>query len=231
MIAQPDKKPAPIFVLTPIVGTIAFVVLYVVATLFYPGGSDVDKNAAGFSWLHNYWCNLLNDIAINGQPNQAKPIAITAMLILCITLSYFWFLFPKYIRVHTILGQTIQLSGALAMVIAFLLFTQINHDLVTNMASLFGVIATVGTFIGLYQVKWIGLFAFGLVNLLLVALNNYVYHSQGLTIYLPVLQKISFASFLIWICCINWHIYRLVYFSKKFVDANAGYYYSNNSRY
>lgn len=36
----------------------AFLLFYVVATFFYPGGSQLDKTASGFSWTQNYWCNL-----------------------------------------------------------------------------------------------------------------------------------------------------------------------------
>jgi hypothetical protein len=60
----------------------------------------------------------------------------------------------------------------------------------------------------LYKTKWFGLFAFGLLNVLLVGLNNYVYYSNGLIVYLPVIQKISFATFLIWVCCITIKLYR-----------------------
>ena len=93
------------------------------------------------------------------------------------------------------------------MTIAFFLFTNINHDLVTNLASTFGLIATVGTFVGLYKKKWFGLFTFGLLNILLVVANNYVYYTKGLIIYLPLIQKISFAAFLIWIGCIDVNLF------------------------
>ena len=89
------------------------------------------------------------------------------------------------------------------MSIAFLLFTDINHDLVTNIASIFGLTATVGTFVGLYKAKSFSLFAFGLFNIMLVGLNNYVYYNKGFILYLPVIQKVSFAAFLIWVCCID----------------------------
>lgn len=172
-----------------------FVMVYIIATFFYPGGSQVDKNSIGFSWINNYWCNLLNENAINGQHNPAKPIAMAGMLVLCLTLTFFWFLFPRYINIGKFAKRTIQISGTLSMTIAFLLFTDINHDLITNLASFFGFIATVGTFIGLYKTKWYGLFAFGLLNILFVGLNNYVYYNKELIIYLPVIQKISFATF------------------------------------
>jgi hypothetical protein len=211
-------KHKKIWVLTPIFGTILFVVLYVVATLFYPGGSQVDKNSIGFSWTNNYWCNLLNKKAINGQHNPAKPIAMTAMFVLCLTVTFFWFLFPRQINIGKFAKFAIQISGTLAMTIALFLFTNIDHDLIINIASFFGLIATFGTFIGLYKTKWYGLFVFGLLNLLIIGLNNYVYYKKGLIIYLPIIQKISFATFLVWVCSVDINLYRK---AKKLTSYNA----------
>ncbi|MBS1952173.1 MAG: hypothetical protein JST37_14285 [Bacteroidetes bacterium] len=207
-MTQQTDRTKNILALIPIFGTMLFVMLYIVATFLYPGGSQVDKNSIGFSWTNNYWCNLLNENAINGQSNSAKPVALTAMLILCLTLAFFWFSFPRQINLNNKLRLIIQISGMLAMTIAFFLFTNINHDLITNLASSFGAIATIGTFVGLYKNKWFGLFAFGLLNILLVGLNNLCYYDKELIVYLPVIQKISFATFLIWVCCININLYR-----------------------
>ena len=203
-------KAKNILLLTPIIGTLIFVILYFVATLYYPGGSQVDKNSIGFSWTNNYWCNFLNETAINGQTNPAKPIALTGMFVLCLTLSIFWYLFPKQINIDRRLKLTIQISGLIAMTIAFFLFTSINHDLVTNLATSFGAIATIGTFVGLYKQKWFRLFGFGLLNILLVGLNNLCYYNKEFIIYLPVIQKISFATFLIWICLIDLKLFRKI---------------------
>jgi hypothetical protein len=201
------RKSKIIFVLTPTLGTIIFIMLYFIATLYYPGGSQVDKNSIGFSWINNYWCNLLNENAMNGQRNPAKPIAMAAMFILCFSLSVFWILFPQHVKIGKNGKLVISIAGTLSMLVAFFLFTNINHDLITDVASFLGLIATIGTFIGLYKTKWIGLFVFGLLNILLVAVNNYVYFTKGLIIYLPLIQKISFATFLIWICSIDINLY------------------------
>jgi hypothetical protein len=194
--------------LAPLFGTMLFVLLYFIATLYYPGGSQIDKNAVGFSWQNNYWCNLLNEQAINEQPNAAKPIAMAAMFVLCITLILFWFLFPQYVLMSKKFAITIKVCGSFAMLTGCLLLTNINHDLITNLASGFGIIATVGIEIGLYKTGWRRLFIFGLLNFLLVGLNNYVYYSKALIIYLPIVQKITFALFLCWICLINIRLYR-----------------------
>ncbi len=199
-----------------------FLVLYIVSTLFYPGGSQADKHSDGFSWTNNYWCNLLNDNAINGQLNPAKPIAVTGLFVLCLTMASFWILFPIHINTGKFAKPAIQISGTLAAATAFFLFTDIDHDLVISLASIFGIVATIGTFIGLYKTKWYGLFAFGFLNLLLVGLNNYVYYNKELIIYLPIIQKISFAAFLIWVCGIDINLFRRSILSTATKDKNSG---------
>lgn len=198
-----------LWVLTPIFGTILFAILYIIATLYYPGGSQFDVNALGFSWANNYWCNLLNEKAINGQPNAAQPIALTAMSILSLALIFFWLFVPKYFKLNKNYKRTIQLCGTLAMIIGSLLFTNFDHDFITNIASLLGLIATTLMLIGLYKNGWKTLFYFGLGNITLLIANNFLYYNKGFIAYLPIVQKITFATFLIWICFIDLKIYRL----------------------
>jgi hypothetical protein len=50
-------------------------------------------------------------------------------------------------------------------------------------------------------------FCIGLFDLLLVALNNYLYHSNEM-MYLPIVQKISFLSFLVWFSFISINLYQ-----------------------
>lgn len=202
-----NLKENNIWLLAPIFGTLIFVLLYFFAAYVYPGGSQVNKNSIGFSWTNNYWCNLLNDKAINGQINPAKPIALCGMFVVCLTLAFFWISFPRQIIISKTLKLIIQFSGILAIIIASLLYTEVNHDLVTNVASSFGAIATMGTFIGLYKNNYHKLFQFGLLNILLIGLNNLCYYNKELIIFLPVIQKISFFSFLVWICSICIQLY------------------------
>ena len=187
---------------TTLFGAFVFICLYIIATLYYPGGSQVDVNEKGFSWLNNYWCNLLNDKAINGQTNAAKPIAMVAMLVLCFTLANFWYIFPQHLQFKKSGRLAIQISGMIAMSIAMFLFTSL-HDWIINIASLFAFVAIIGMFVGLYKQKWLWLFKLGAFNILLVVLNNILYYSNGLKLYLPVVQKITFLFFLIWICLID----------------------------
>ena len=195
-----------IWVLTPLFGSLLYALLYVTATLFYPGGSQFNKEAKGFSWMHNYWCNLLNEHAINGQHNPARPIALTAMVLLCITLALFWYIFAGLAGFQKTGRLLIRFSGIASMATGLFLFTA-QHDLVINLASLFGLVALAGTLIGLKKLQWTALFRMGLFILLLIAVNNVLYHGGGLIYYLPIVQKITFFYFLLWICLIDWRLY------------------------
>ena len=187
----------------PLLGIPLFVLLYVGASFYYPGGSQADAQSTGFSWVNNYWCNLLNTTAINGQINSAQPIAMTAMVVLCISLAAFWYLFPMISLSKTLSVRITQFTGVAAMGTALLLNSSMNHDLITNLASLLGLMAVMGTLIGLRRLQWNVLFWFGAMNLLLVLLNNFLYYNPELIRYLPLVQKISFAAFLIWFFLIS----------------------------
>jgi hypothetical protein len=203
-----SNKGSKYLLLVPVAGAVLFLFFYYIATLHYPGGSQADKASKGFSWLHNYWCNLLNETAINEQPNAGRPYAMAGMLLLCLSLGWFWYCFPLYMSFKTSHRITMQLSGVSSMCIAFFIFTNL-HDLIINAAALLALIALAGTFIGLYKMKWWKLFLFGLFNMSLVAVNNWLYYGGGL-LYLPVVQKITFLLFLLWVCLVCRKLYHFV---------------------
>lgn len=147
---------------------------------------------------------IIKEITANRIMADKKPFAISGMCILGFALSTFWVVFPEHLITKKYFRLTIQISGIVAMLSSFFLLTNVNHDLIVNIESSLGFIATIGTLVCLYQTKWYGLFVFGLFNILLVGLNNYLYNTEGMIIYLPVVQKISFLSFLVWICFMNY---------------------------
>ena len=179
-----------------------FFCLYFSATLNYPGGSQADAFSSGFSWSDNYWCNLLDTTAINGAINTARPFALAAMIVLSLTLTVFWYGFPVFAGMGKTCLHIIRYTGMAAMATAFFLFIG-PHDIIINVASLFGLIAVIGTLAGLYHLKSKRLFFMGILNLVLVVINNVFYYKQGLLLYLPVVQKISFLFFLSWFSLIS----------------------------
>jgi hypothetical protein len=181
------------------IGIGIFLALYILASLFYPGGSNFDTHAKGFSWLHNYYCDLLSTYAKNEQINIAQPIAIGAMFVLCISLMHFWYLIPIRLKTNTKLGRIIRVSGIVSMLFCMLLFTNMDHDMVTNFGSFFGVVALIATMFVIFKNKRYTLFYFGCFIILLVGINNILYYSIDAIQYLPVIQKITFVAFLVWV--------------------------------
>jgi len=55
-------------------------ILMLIATLVYPGGSLFDKNSTGFEWSKNFISNLFAEKAINGKVNSSKIWAIIGMV-------------------------------------------------------------------------------------------------------------------------------------------------------
>lgn len=201
------KSPTdPWWRLLPAGGMALFVALYALAAALYPGGSPVDKTALGFSWLHNYWCNLLTANAINGQPNPAQPVALLAMGVLCLSLMLFWYYLPPLFQFGPRVSGLVRAAGILSMVAAGFLSTEL-HDLVLNIACLLGVVALGAAFVGLYQTRRRRLLGLGALCLVLLGLNNYVYYSQHFILALPVIQKITFALFLLWFSLLSVAVY------------------------
>lgn len=186
----------------PLWGFVLFSLMYIIAAYLYPGGSADDPVSKGFSIRHNYWCNLLNDPAINGEPNPGKIFAIAGMVFLSSGLIVFWYSLPVFLNGSKLIGKALRFSAALTAVFIGLLPGPWSHDMITNLASGTGLIAVICTLILLKNCHWWFLFSFGIVNILLVALNNYFYYSTDLIRYLPVLQKVSFLSFIMWLVAI-----------------------------
>lgn len=191
----------------PTFSIIIFLVLYIYAASLYPGGSKADKQAIGFSWRHNYWCDLFDAIAQNGTASSARPYAIVAMIILCAGFAYLFYLIPQLFDFQDPKLQWLQITGILTAAIAVLIFTPL-HGYVIHFAGLFGAIALCLTFYFLYQSNYHFLFYFGLICLLLCIANIIIYDTGWGLYYLPIFQKLTFLIFFIWAIALNWAIVK-----------------------
>lgn len=200
------KHIASFLLLTPTIGISLFLLFYIIAAFYYPGGSDADHTAKNFNIIHNYWCDLLAKGAKNGQMNPARPIAITAMIILCLALSVFWYLLPRLLNTGKHHYNIVQFTGVISMILAIFIFGD-YHDLIINASVFFGVVALTGTYIALYRSKSFRVFLFGIFCLILILLNAYIYYTRHFILALPLLQKITFLLYLLWIAFINLQLY------------------------
>ncbi|MEM8525765.1 MAG: hypothetical protein AAGG68_14080 [Bacteroidota bacterium] len=183
-------------------GIVLFVVLYLTATLLYPGGSNFDENANAFNWQHNYWCDLLGPVAKNGLPNSAQVIALLAVLILATAVCLSWIGIFVQLPFSKSQSQYFQLSGMLSMMIAIFIFTPL-HDVVIVVAGTLAFVTLIALFVGLYKNRNTKLLYYGVGCLLLMGLNNLIYFTGTGLSALAILQKITFVLVLIWILLLN----------------------------
>jgi len=101
-----------------LLGIIISLLLLLVATLYYPGGSQSDKNSIGYDWKNNYLSNLFDARAVNGSENASRLWAIAGMLFLCASFALFFIKFPKKISSKGA-AKIIRYCGVSAMIFTF----------------------------------------------------------------------------------------------------------------
>ncbi|MFD0863802.1 hypothetical protein ACFQ1M_16420 [Sungkyunkwania multivorans] len=193
--------------LLPIFGMVIFVLLYFFAAMLYPGGSDAFPNKPGFSFIHNYLCDLLDVQAINGELNTSRALAIVALGILCTSLILLWFYLPVIFTTKSV-NQKITLVTGVASLGMTVFLSSVNHDLILRIAGSFGVITLLSVLIELFKIRFFKLFGWGVFCLFIFLGNYYVYETGSLIRALPLIQKVTFLSFIGWFVVLNLVVYR-----------------------
>ena len=116
-----------------LIGIIISLLLLFIATIYYPGGSQYDKNSIGFDWANNYLCNLFDEKAMNGSTNPSRHWAIAGMFFLCTSFALFFVTFSNKIP-HRSNSKIIKYFGVSGMVFGFMAITP-YHDLMVMLSS------------------------------------------------------------------------------------------------
>jgi len=172
--------------------------LYVKAASLYPGGSVRYPESKGFDWIHNFWCDLLPTMAINGEINLAKPYGIAAMVLLCAVVGVFFVLFADAYAVGKRWKVIIKVLGVASMICGALIFTSL-HNIMIGTASLLALLPIFGIFRGLIRSRSKLHLSLGLVVLILLGFCNVIYYFRFLIEWLPLIQKIALAATLLWL--------------------------------
>lgn len=205
-----DKLLTKVALLAPLAGILVFLSLYMLAASRYPGGSYVEPGQEGFSFTHNYLCDLLDEEAINGELNTARFFARWALGVLCASLLILWYQLPKIFNSNGHRVLLIRGFGLLSFGILVFLGED-THDRTVRIAGVFGVLALIFCFIELYKAGYTKLFLLAVLNLLVFMLNYYIYETGTFRIALPVLQKFTFLLFLFWFVLLDLALYRKLY--------------------
>ncbi len=195
-------NPKGILKFLPTIGILMFISIYIYASKLYPGGSLADINSAGFDWLNNHWCNLMRENGLNGVQNQARPVAIAGITILCASMIIFFFQFADHFEKSRNWKIIIRISGTIGMLSASFIFTK-YHDIMTTILSVFGTLVIIGMLRALHKNQLTVLMVIGVFCMIIVGLNNFFYYNENLTQYSPIVQKTAFLLILSWTVCLN----------------------------
>lgn len=135
---------------------IASMILMVIATFGYPGGSLLDKNSIGFDWSKNFLSNLFATKAINGSENPGRIWAIIGMAFHSVGYGIFFINMSKKIFSRP-WANVLKFIGIANIIFIFLIATPL-HDLgtISIILTVFGLF-TITVFIlksKLHLLKW-----------------------------------------------------------------------------
>jgi hypothetical protein len=185
-----------------LLGIVISLALLLVATRYYPGGSQHDKNSIGYDWRNNYLSNLFSETAVNGAANASRPWAIAGMLFLCASFALFFNEFPK--KLSPASGpKVIRYCGVGAMLFAFLAVTP-YHDEVLIPASTLALLSMFYITVSVFKSKLHALKFLSVILLLSLYAANYVYYTRTHVELLPVLQKIALLLTILWILSLQY---------------------------
>jgi len=189
--------------LLPIAGIAAFLCLYVAAAMLYPGGTKFNATTSGFSITDNFWCDLLDEPAYNGQTNPSRPYAMAAMITLSGALLAFWNAAPTIFPDRRRTGWICRIAGSLSAVLMIFIFTG-YHNQIINVAGGLGIAALAAVLTGLAATGERRLVALAAASLALIGVNFYIWQTEhGLSV-LPLIQKVSFLQVFYWIAAVSW---------------------------
>ena len=179
------------------------VIIIITSTFFYPGGSQNDVNSIGFNWQHNYFCNLFNDTAMNGDINSAKPWAIIGMFFLSLSFALFFYQTSKKLN-QKLASQIVKYCGVGSMLLSFLVVTPL-HDIALNISNTLALLSLFYIIVFVFRSKKLVLLKILSVLLMLVSYATmFVYYSGYHITYLPIMQKVSFILLAVWILLVTY---------------------------
>ena len=203
MMKKPSFKKYLPFI--PIVGILAYVVVFVIAASGYPGGSvNIPNDTSGYSFFHNFLCDVMNPITQGGVLNHARSLAIVSHLILSVTMMAFFYILPDIFPEKNRNTQLVRVFGVLTMFGFVFMYTE-YHDSIVTLTAILGTIALIPFFIEVLKYPNNGLrqLAFFCYSLSFVVF--FIFVSKLGFYYLPFLQKITFiidAWWVVWVSLI-----------------------------
>jgi len=115
-----------------LIGVVISLILMIIATSVYPGGTMFNKNSVGFDWTKNFISNLFATKAINGSVNSSRIWACLGMILLPFSYAIFFLNMSRKIPEKNA-ANILKYGGAVNILCMFLIITPL-HDLMLNIS-------------------------------------------------------------------------------------------------
>ena len=179
------------------------VILLVIATLVYPGGSLPDKSSAGFDWSKNFISNLFAAKAINGSDNTSRIWAIIGMAFHSVGYGIF-FINTSVKMPSRHAANVLKYVGAANIVFNFLIATPL-HDIMVTISSTLSLIGLFYITVFILKTK-LHLFKIACIICLLTFYYTLYLYGSGDWGLLAIMQKVSLISSMALILSIEYFI-------------------------
>ena len=197
-----------------IAALLGFVGILWLATLVYPGGSWLRPHGgSGFSWLENYWCDLLRRPAHNGEVNdRAVTFATLSFVMIGLSLAPFWLEVSRLLsagqaRFVRVAGLISSVATACVALVPSDRFPLLHAPVVLSAGGLGFACGCLVSLQALKQSRRMPKFAGFSVLLVTAAAANLVqyvwvaYFDGPNTVVLPTVQKLATLALVGWIAC------------------------------
>lgn len=188
----------------PIIGMGLYLVVFVIAAVDYPGGSENVPLATRYSFFNNFLCDVMNPITHGGLSNPARTLATVSHLILSASMIVFFYLLPEIFSWKNQNTRVIRSMGMLTMTVFVFMYTPF-HDSIVTATGVLGTIALVPFFMEMRKYPNGGLKILAYACFVLSIFVFFIFETKIGYYYLPFLQKITFfldAWWVIWVSVI-----------------------------
>jgi len=192
-----------------------FVACFTLAAAAYPGGSWCDPEAAGFDPLYGFFCDVLREKGLNGEPNPGAGLARAALVVLAGAFVPFWLLLSRLTPLPRGAARALQLFGLLSAIgtlgVALTPSDRfaVAHQCAVLTAGPLGVVAGGLAVVGLVRAGgrawWLAVIAGATLALAAIDALLYAWHLMWPTpcpLALPLLQKVAALGGLAWMLAV-----------------------------
>lgn len=191
----------------PIVGVVVFIGFYLYSSVLYPGGTRFDHTTVGYDHIHNFWCDLLDISAFNGQINPARTSAQLATVILSLSLIPFCYNLINIFEDKNLFLIFARWLSILAMI--FGSFMLVWHDVAINLFVSLNILASIIFLYYLIRRRKLYIILSAMTPFILCIINFLMWRFDNQNDVMPLVQKLAIGSTLTWICFMSFKLLLL----------------------